>query len=41
MPVVLGPAGMERVIELKLTEEERQLLDESAAQVKRDLEMLG
>ena len=41
VPVVLGAEGMEKVIELKLTEEERRLLDESAKQVQRDLELLS
>ena len=41
VPVVLGAEGMEKVIELKLTDEERQLLDDSAMQVKRDLESLS
>ena len=41
VPVVLGSGGMEKVVELTLTEQERQQLDDSAEQVRRDLDVLG
>ncbi|MBN1765749.1 MAG: malate dehydrogenase [Sedimentisphaerales bacterium] len=34
VPVILGAAGVEKVIELKLTDQEKQLLDASVAHVK-------
>jgi malate dehydrogenase len=40
VPVVIGERGVERVIELKLTEEERRGFAESAAQVRKDLALL-
>jgi malate dehydrogenase len=37
VPVILGSRGMEKVIELPLSDGERQLLDRSAEQVQKDL----
>jgi malate dehydrogenase len=41
VPVVLGRAGIERIVEVPLTDEERRALDASAAAVLRGLEELG
>lgn len=41
VPVVLGAGGMERVVEVRLTEEEKQSLHASAASVKKNIESLG
>jgi len=41
VPVILGLKGMEKVIELPLTESERQLMEQSAQQVKNDLGSLS
>lgn len=41
VPCVLGGAGVERIIELQLTEEERCLFDTSAAAISRDIKALG
>lgn len=41
VPVVLGHAGMERVIELKLTDEEARLFSQSASQVAKDIATLS
>ncbi len=40
VPVVLGKAGIERIIELKLTAEEQALVDASAAAVKEVMDVL-
>jgi malate dehydrogenase len=40
VPVILGQGGMERVIELKLNDEERAMFDTSVAAVRKDLETL-
>lgn len=40
VPVILGARGMERVIELPLTDEEKQLLEQSAQQVQKDIDSL-
>jgi malate dehydrogenase len=37
VPVILGSAGMEKVVELPLSDNERRLLDQSAEQVQKDL----
>lgn len=37
VPVILGSTGMEKVIELPLSDNERRLLDRSAEQVQKDL----
>ena len=41
VPVILGSKGMEKVIELPLTENERQLMEQSAQQVQKDLDTLS
>ena len=41
VPVILGLAGMEKVIELPLTDDERQLMGQSAQQVQNDLDSLA
>lgn len=41
VPVILGLKGMEKVIELPLTESERQLMEQSAQQVMNDLGSLS
>jgi len=41
VPVILGSRGMEKVIVLPLTDEERTLLDQSAQQVRSDLDSLS
>jgi malate dehydrogenase len=40
VPVVLGKAGIERIIELKLTAEEQELVNASAAAVKEVMDVL-
>jgi malate dehydrogenase len=40
VPCVLGKNGLERIIELKLNEEEKALFDESAGKYKTGLEEL-
>jgi malate dehydrogenase len=40
VPVVLGKAGIERIIELKLNAEEMQLLNDSAKAVKEVMNVL-
>jgi malate dehydrogenase len=40
VPVVLGRKGVERIVELKLTEEEAKALQGSADAVKKDIELL-
>jgi malate dehydrogenase len=41
VPAVLGAAGVERVIEMKLNDEERQMLDNSADAVRSVVDVLG
>jgi len=41
VPVILGSRGMEKVVELPLSDAERQLLEQSAQQVQKDLESLS
>jgi malate dehydrogenase len=41
LPVILGKNGMERIIELDLEEEEKALLQESAAAVKKGVDELN
>jgi malate dehydrogenase len=41
VPVVLGWNGVERIIEMELNEEEKTMLDASAASVKKVVEILG
>jgi malate dehydrogenase len=41
VPVVLGADGMEKVIELPLTKEEKELFEQSVAQVTRDIATLS
>jgi malate dehydrogenase len=41
VPVILGSKGMEKVVELPLTDTERQLMEQSAQQVKKDLDLLS
>ena len=41
VPVILGSRGMEKVIELPLTDTERQLMEQSARQVRKDLDSLS
>lgn len=41
VPVILGSGGMEKVIELPLTDEERELLAQSAKQVRNDLNSIS
>jgi malate dehydrogenase len=41
VPVILGKNGIERIVELELTEEERQQLAVSAAAVRKGMEELG
>ncbi len=41
VPVILGAGGMEKVIELPLTDEERNLFEQSVAQVARDIATLS
>jgi len=41
VPVILGLTGMQKVVELPLTENERHLMEQSAQQVKNDLESLS
>ena len=41
VPVVLGHSGMERVIELNLTDEEARLFNQSALQVSKDIASLS
>lgn len=40
VPVVLGAGGVERVVEVNLSESEQEMLDKSAASVRRTLETL-
>jgi len=40
VPVVLGGGGIERIIELELTEEEKQALDRSAASVRKVIDVV-
>jgi malate dehydrogenase len=40
VPVVLGAKGVEKIIEVKLTAEEKAALDKSAASVKELVELL-
>ncbi len=40
VPVILGGNGLEKVIQLELTEEERQALDKSANSVRNVMKML-
>jgi malate dehydrogenase len=41
VPVILGERGMERVIDLELSDEERRAFSESVAQVRKDLTSIG
>jgi len=41
VPVVLGSGGMERVVELSLSDEEAGLFEQSAEQVKKDIELIS
>ena len=40
VPVVLGGGGIERIIELELTQEEKQALDRSAVSVRRVIDVV-
>jgi malate/lactate dehydrogenase len=40
VPVVLGGEGMERIIEPKLTPREQDLFNQSAAKVRKSIELL-
>jgi malate dehydrogenase len=41
VPVILGPAGLEKIIEIELTENERQALNASAEAVKRLVDIIN
>ena len=41
VPVILGTRGMEKVVELPLTDNERELMEQSAQQVQKDLDSLS
>lgn len=41
VPVILGSGGMEKVVELPLTDEEKKLMQQSAQQVQADLDSLA
>jgi malate dehydrogenase len=41
VPVVLGSNGVEKIIEIKLTDEERAALEKSAASVRELTKILG
>ena len=40
VPVILGANGLEKIIELDLTEEEKQALDRSAESVRKVMKVL-
>jgi malate dehydrogenase len=41
VPVKLGTQGVEQIVEIELTAEERQALDKSAASVRELLQVMG